>query len=101
MIEVVNQIRKIGETLTDEKVVEKVLRSFSKKFDHVVAAIEESKDLKVLTVAELLGSLLSHEERIKRYDDQPVENAFLSKEKSNGSQEFDNKGPEGHFSHGK
>lgn len=50
----------------------------------MVAAIEESKDLKMMTVDELLGSLLSHKERMKRYNDQPVENAFMPKEKSNG-----------------
>lgn len=66
-----------------------------------MAAIEEPKDLKVLTVDELFGSLLSYEEWMKRYDDQLVKNAFLSKEKSNGSREFGKKGHEGQVSHGK
>ncbi|XP_040942243.1 receptor-like protein 9DC3 [Gossypium hirsutum] len=44
----------------------KVLRSLTTKFDHVMAAIEETKDLSVLSVDELMGSLQSHEARINR-----------------------------------
>ncbi|GJZ81568.1 retrovirus-related pol polyprotein from transposon TNT 1-94 [Tanacetum coccineum] len=42
---IVSQMRSYGEKVTDEIVVTKVLRSLDPKFDHVVAAIEESKDL--------------------------------------------------------
>ncbi|KAL3506655.1 hypothetical protein ACH5RR_032037 [Cinchona calisaya] len=41
--EIVSQMRSYGEDVTDQLVVAKVLRSLSLKFDHVVAAIEESK----------------------------------------------------------
>ncbi|GKA53115.1 retrovirus-related pol polyprotein from transposon TNT 1-94 [Tanacetum coccineum] len=41
----VNQMRSYGEKITDEVIVAKVLKSLTPKFDHVVAAIEESKDL--------------------------------------------------------
>ncbi|XP_058010342.1 uncharacterized protein LOC110651669 [Hevea brasiliensis] len=79
MIDVVNQIRRCGEILSEQKVIEKIVRSLPKKYEHVVAAIEESKDLEELTVAELQGSLFSHEERMKRYDNISIENAFYSK----------------------
>jgi gag-polypeptide of LTR copia-type len=42
---VVNQIRIFGDTMEEKIVVAKVLRSLTPKFDHVVPAIEESKDL--------------------------------------------------------
>ena len=45
----------------------------------LVVAIEESKDLSVLTFDELQCSLFSHKDRMKRYDDDYVENAFYSK----------------------
>ncbi|TXG54312.1 hypothetical protein EZV62_019568 [Acer yangbiense] len=89
-------------TLTDAKVVKKILRSLPRKFDHVVATIEESKDLSILTVEELLKSLQSHEDRMKRYEKNSVENVFhtklqLSKEKPSGpSGEANKKGREGH-----
>ncbi|GKV31343.1 hypothetical protein SLEP1_g40039 [Rubroshorea leprosula] len=97
MTEIVNQMRKYGDDVPEQKVVEKILRSLPKKYDHIVAAIEESKDLSVLTTDELLGSLFSHEDRMKRYED-PVENAFynklqLPKNKYGGSSsEFSNRG---------
>jgi hypothetical protein len=55
VMNIVNQLRMNGEELLDQKVVEKVLRTFPKKFDVVVVAIEESKDLTQLSVDELLG----------------------------------------------
>ena len=69
----VNQIRSLGEDLTDQKIVEKVLRSLTPKFDHVVAAIEESKDLSTLSLNQLMGSLQTHEERLNRNVEKPIE----------------------------
>ena len=61
------------------KIVEKILRSLPPKFDHVAATIEESKDLSILTMYDLCGSLESYEERIKRSLGQYLEEAFKSK----------------------
>ncbi|CAB4298508.1 unnamed protein product [Prunus armeniaca] len=58
---IVNQIRSYGDTILDKKIVEKTLRSLPPKFDHVVAAIEESKDLAAFSLHELIGSLEAHE----------------------------------------
>ena len=51
-----NQMQSCGETLSDEKIVEKILRSVHSRFDHVTIAIEESKDLSTLKLEELQGS---------------------------------------------
>ncbi|GKB57375.1 hypothetical protein Tco_0913561, partial [Tanacetum coccineum] len=63
---IVSQMRAYGDKVDDEVVVAKILRSLSSKFDHVVAAIEESKDLSTYSVDELMGSLQTHEARINR-----------------------------------
>jgi hypothetical protein len=50
-----------GEVLTDQMVVEKVLRSLTPKFDFIVVAIQEAKDVKTMKIEELQSSLEAHE----------------------------------------
>ena len=77
--EIVNQIKGCGDSIEDKKVNEKVLRCLPSKFDHVAAAIEESRDLSRTTFLDLSGSLRSHEQRINRPSSQPAKQAFQSK----------------------
>lgn len=60
------QIHAYRDKISDEIMVAKALRSLPVKFDHVVTAIEESKDLYTFTFGELIGSLQAHEARINR-----------------------------------
>ncbi|KAJ0480158.1 putative RNA-directed DNA polymerase [Helianthus annuus] len=77
----VNQKRAYGEEVLDQLVVEKVLRSLPAHWDHVVTAIEESKDLSKLSFDLLMGSLQAHECRVNRKVDQvEEEQAFQAKE---------------------
>jgi len=59
----VNNIKILEDMIEDKKLAQKVLRSLFLVFDHIVAAIEESKDLSMLLVTELMGSL-KHMKRI-------------------------------------
>ena len=74
---IVNQIRSYGETLGDQQVIKKILRSLPNTFDSRVMAIEESKDLSLLSIDELMGSLLSHEQRLNRSRTSSLENYLL------------------------
>ena len=56
-----NQMRACGETLKDQAIVEKILRFLSPRFDYVVAAIEELKEIPKKKVDELQCPLEAHE----------------------------------------
>ncbi|XP_016752673.1 uncharacterized protein [Gossypium hirsutum] len=73
---VVNQMKYYGEQVTDQTTIEKVLWTLTPKFDHVVAAIKESKDLATYSFDELQGSLQSHEARLNRTNEKSDEKAF-------------------------
>lgn len=79
LAEVVNQMRTLGEEISDRRVVEKILISLPEKYDPIVAAIEECKDITTLSIEQLMGSLKSHEQRRLTRNDQSVESAFQSK----------------------
>ncbi|TXG63524.1 hypothetical protein EZV62_010518 [Acer yangbiense] len=77
--EIVNQMRAYGETISDKKVVEKILVNVTGKYDPIITAIEESKDITKLSVIEIMGSLEAYENRLSQRNEDSVESAFKSK----------------------
>lgn len=61
-----HEMKNYGEDMNDVKVVEKILRSLTERFNYVVCSIEESKDTDEMTVDELQSSLLVHEQKFSR-----------------------------------
>jgi len=59
---VVNKMKSNGEVMDSSIVVSKILRSLTTNFNYVVCSIEESNDLNTLSLDELHGSLLVHEQ---------------------------------------
>jgi RNAse (barnase) inhibitor barstar len=80
LLVIVNEMKRNGEKLEDVCVMEKILRSLTLKFEHMVTVIEESKDLVTISAEELLGSLRVHEQRIlKNASSTSLEQALESK----------------------
>ncbi|XP_022887734.1 uncharacterized protein LOC111403452 [Olea europaea var. sylvestris] len=77
--EIVNQLRSYGDDVPEKKVVGKILITYTEKYDPIIAAIEESKDIDELTAAESMGSLEAHEKRLERRYEMEIENGFQSK----------------------
>ena len=72
-------MRAYGETILDKKIVEKILISIPQKYDAIATAIEQTKDLAILLVTQLMGSLEAYEQILERHEEDLVENAFQSK----------------------
>ena len=54
-----------GESMKQNVIVEKNLRSMTSKFNYVVCSIEESNDSSTMSIDELQSSLLVHEQRMQ------------------------------------
>jgi len=76
---IVNQMRRNGEAFTDARITEKLLRSLDPKFDFVIVAIEESKEVDKSTVDELMSSLQDEQKIIKINREKAIEHALQSK----------------------
>ena len=72
---IVSHMKTYSENVSNETIVSKVLR-ITKDFDHVVGAIEESKDLSNYIFDVLMSSLLAYEARFNRSHEKVEEKAF-------------------------
>ncbi|XP_039135749.1 uncharacterized protein LOC120273174 [Dioscorea cayenensis subsp. rotundata] len=79
LMEVVNKIRLLGEDLTDESVVEKVLVSLPERFESKISSLEDSKDLTKISLAELVHAFQAQEQRRLMRQETSNEGAFLAK----------------------
>ncbi|KAK2420730.1 hypothetical protein QL285_031434 [Trifolium repens] len=85
MLALTNLMKSCGEAMTDRSKIEKILRTLTEKFDHIVVAIEESKDLATMKIEELQASLEAHELRVKqRSSNKALEQALQAKTHNKG-----------------
>ncbi|RVW82648.1 Retrovirus-related Pol polyprotein from transposon TNT 1-94 [Vitis vinifera] len=85
LMDVVNQMRLLGEAFTDQKVVEKIMVSVPQEFEAKISAIEESCDLQTLTIVELTSKLHAQEQRVLMKGDEATEGAFQANHKGKNS----------------
>ncbi|KAK0575448.1 hypothetical protein LWI29_000641 [Acer saccharum] len=65
LLDIANQCQALGTLISGERLNWKILRSLPKRFKAKVTAIEESKDIDVMSLDELLGSLQTFEACMK------------------------------------
>ena len=68
--------RSYGENLKDQTVVEKNLWGLSLKFNIISNAIKKAKDINILYVNELIGSLLVYEQKLNKSLDKTLEHTL-------------------------
>ena len=102
-----NQMKSCGEVVTDSMKVEKVLAGLTPNIDHIVSAIEQSKDLETLKLEQLLGSLEAHELKMKntegiKKEEKAFEKALFAKnQKKGGGDSWKNKKGKGKWKYNK
>ncbi|KAA3484560.1 Retrovirus-related Pol polyprotein from transposon TNT 1-94 [Gossypium australe] len=57
LLNIANKIRLLGSSLVDSRIVEKILVTLPKRFEATITALENTKDMSKITLAELLSSL--------------------------------------------
>jgi len=57
VLDIANSFDSLGEKLSNEKLIRKILRSLPKRFDMKVTTIEEAQDITSMKVEELIESL--------------------------------------------
>ena len=65
LLNVVNQIRFLGEQLSDTRIVEKVLVALPERFESKISSLEESRNLSEITLTDLVNTLQATEQRRK------------------------------------
>ena len=79
---VANQMRALGEGKSNFDLVVKMLASMPKSYAGLSSLMEETKDLKTVSYAELLGSLEAHEKKFFPEDEEDAEGAFHTRFRS-------------------
>ncbi|EOY10777.1 Cysteine-rich RLK (RECEPTOR-like protein kinase) 8 [Theobroma cacao] len=97
LLKLVNQLRQLGEEVSDKRIVNKILVSILERFEAKIFSLEDLKDLTKIFVNEIINALLAQEQRIALRDENFVESALVArtkglKVKGNSSKKNDGKG---------
>ena len=78
---VVTQIKLLGEDLSDQRVVEKILVCLPEMFEAKISSLEENKNLPEIIVAELVNALQASKQKRSLRMEENVEGVFLASNK--------------------
>ncbi|KAI5313815.1 hypothetical protein L3X38_042991 [Prunus dulcis] len=78
LLELVNQMKGYGEDLSKGRLVQKLLISLTKEFDPVCYVIEQTKDIEMIEVQEVIAALRGFAQRLDRHAENTTKKAFSS-----------------------
>ena len=61
VLSLTNAMKGCSEQITNQMIIDKIMCTQTQNFDHIVVAIEESKDVETMKIEELQGSLEAQE----------------------------------------
>jgi len=88
---ITNELKSLGKTFTTEELVRKILRFLPRTWEAKVTAIQEAKDLKTLSLDELIGNLQTYElkRNLQQQEDTKKERGIALKVMEEDSSELD------------
>ncbi|EOY17849.1 Copia-like retrotransposable element, putative [Theobroma cacao] len=81
LMKLVNQIRLMGDSLIDLKVVEKIMLSLPERFDPTITSLEQVKDITELSILDSVSALEADEQRKAARRDERVDHALAARAK--------------------
>ena len=81
--DIVNSAFNLSETISEPKIMRKVLRSLPERFHAKITAIKESKDINKIPLTELVGNLQTYELGLMRIGKSSKSKSMALKAKSN------------------
>jgi len=95
----VNNLKSLGEDVSETRIVQKLLMSLSRRYKSIVSIIEETRDLDVLRVEEVIASVKVYDKREDIHDERDkltgTEKAFSSLKVGNNQTYSSHKGFQG------
>ncbi|XP_006598638.1 uncharacterized protein LOC114386248 [Glycine soja] len=79
LLSIANKVRLLGSEFSNLRIVEKILVTVPERFEATITALENTKDLSKLTLAELVNALQSQEQRRRMRADDSVEGVLQAK----------------------
>ncbi|KAA3486724.1 pleiotropic drug resistance protein 3-like [Gossypium australe] len=91
---VVNNIRLLGDQFSDSRIMKKVITTLPKKYESNISSLEDSKDLLIISLSELINALYTREQRSVNRQEEHFEGVFQARNKE-GLSSSSNKGKKG------
>ena len=90
LMDIINSVFNLRETISEPKIVRKVLRSLPERFHAKITAIEESKDIDQIPLTKLVRNLQTYELGLTRIRKSSKSKSMALKTKSSDTDESSN-----------